>query len=599
MITIKVVGLLSGLISVGSSPDLMTDAKIPLPQVVANTTLPARFFGHIAAMIADGDFVYAATDRYLLKVKSNNLEDYAAMNLRNSSVQILAKHVGNGIDVDQNGDLLSAEYPLRKIDVLQVDHKFLYAVAFDMDSTSHQFLVKVDKGTMLMELVKPIAPINSPAYALEVDDSFLYTGHSSSPGRVLRWNKTDLSQVGTTLHLETGENDIRSMEMDRNGEHIYANCYTRPGRTVKIKLSSTGELTRTGGVEYPPGMDYPLAGFDQDDSYLFTATFTPTTAFIIRVHKQTMRVDVGRDTLELIDTTDGSRLTHAAAIHADAESVFVGTYTSPARLARVSKQLLRANSIARMLTDSTAATSLSHTNMIEAVTLKFDKLAVFADTSAFLFAGTNTMPAHILRLNGFYNAQDCVVGAWSAWSACSKSCGGGLNTRSRPVLIDHAHGGVSCTQTMDVKSCNDGVQCPLQCNGTMVWTTAGKMLDRTCNNLYTWDVEMNGAPFVSRCQCPPSHPILHDGMCVTQEMCEEGATKPCDEHLRCQFNHKNDTHVARIMTQRLSDYNINLFHCQHTLGRMDGCRCVCNIRSSTDSTAGFNSSQNSQSFGQT
>ena len=34
--------------------------------------------------------------------------------------------------------------------------------------------------------------------------------------------------------------------------------------------------------------------------------------------------------------------------------------------------------------------------------------------------------------------------AWGNWGGCGISCGGGMQTRSRTVLMDGANGGITC-----------------------------------------------------------------------------------------------------------------------------------------------------------
>jgi Spondin-like TSP1 domain len=59
-------------------------------------------------------------------------------------------------------------------------------------------------------------------------------------------------------------------------------------------------------------------------------------------------------------------------------------------------------------------------------------------------------------------AVDCKVSAWSAWSACSKACGGGTQTRSRTVETDTAHGGDACPELTESRACNSN-PCPVDC----------------------------------------------------------------------------------------------------------------------------------------
>jgi len=66
------------------------------------------------------------------------------------------------------------------------------------------------------------------------------------------------------------------------------------------------------------------------------------------------------------------------------------------------------------------------------------------------------------------NTQGCPVNcSWSQWgalSACTKSCGGGTNSRVRTVLIAAANGGQQCNLTDDILigSCNE-TGCPVDC----------------------------------------------------------------------------------------------------------------------------------------
>ena len=50
---------------------------------------------------------------------------------------------------------------------------------------------------------------------------------------------------------------------------------------------------------------------------------------------------------------------------------------------------------------------------------------------------------------------DCVWGAYGAWSACSKPCGGGEKKRSRVVATPASNGGQACVgDAIETASCN-------------------------------------------------------------------------------------------------------------------------------------------------
>jgi hypothetical protein len=57
---------------------------------------------------------------------------------------------------------------------------------------------------------------------------------------------------------------------------------------------------------------------------------------------------------------------------------------------------------------------------------------------------------------------DCQVSAWNAWSACSKTCGGGTQTRTRTVTQQPANGGAACPALQEQQVCNTQA-CPVNC----------------------------------------------------------------------------------------------------------------------------------------
>ena len=54
---------------------------------------------------------------------------------------------------------------------------------------------------------------------------------------------------------------------------------------------------------------------------------------------------------------------------------------------------------------------------------------------------------------------DCSVSVWGDWGACSATCGGGTQSRSRSVTVQRANGGQSCPSLVETRACNED-QCP-------------------------------------------------------------------------------------------------------------------------------------------
>lgn len=68
------------------------------------------------------------------------------------------------------------------------------------------------------------------------------------------------------------------------------------------------------------------------------------------------------------------------------------------------------------------------------------------------------------------NQQGCPVNCettpWTEWSTCSAQCGGGRQTRSRSIITPAAHGGTACpTDLVETRDCNTQ-PCPVDCKGT-------------------------------------------------------------------------------------------------------------------------------------
>jgi hypothetical protein len=97
---------------------------------------------------------------------------------------------------------------------------------------------------------------------------------------------------------------------------------------------------------------------------------------------------------------------------------------------------------------------------------------------------------------------DCIMGDWSGWSACSKDCGGGVMTRSRPTLTDSEHGGQPCPEAVEPVQCNvDACDKPCVLGDWNEWGACTKACDWGYQLRFR-DVAEEAGPTG---ECPESH----------------------------------------------------------------------------------------------
>merc|ERR1719484_430222 len=64
---------------------------------------------------------------------------------------------------------------------------------------------------------------------------------------------------------------------------------------------------------------------------------------------------------------------------------------------------------------------------------------------------------------------DCVVGEWSEFGACSKDCGGGIQSRVRRAITEDEHGGEPCGDLSETMECNMDA-CDMPCELDPIWS---------------------------------------------------------------------------------------------------------------------------------
>jgi hypothetical protein len=100
---------------------------------------------------------------------------------------------------------------------------------------------------------------------------------------------------------------------------------------------------------------------------------------------------------------------------------------------------------------------------------------------------------------------DCVVSAWSVFTACDLSCGGGSQNRSRAITTAAAHNGTACPAALsEQQACNAGA-CPIDCV-VSEWAVWGKCT-KTCGGGYQKRQRFIATPprHKGSADCPPLH----------------------------------------------------------------------------------------------
>jgi hypothetical protein len=78
--------------------------------------------------------------------------------------------------------------------------------------------------------------------------------------------------------------------------------------------------------------------------------------------------------------------------------------------------------------------------------------------------GEESCPATSAKRTCFEGAcpVDCKVAQWGTFTACTKTCGGGIKARERKVLDKEQHGGADCGLLSETLACNEAA-CPTEC----------------------------------------------------------------------------------------------------------------------------------------
>eukprot|EP00937_MAST-01D_sp_MAST-1D-sp2_P001076 g1076.t1 len=125
-------------------------------------------------------------------------------------------------------------------------------------------------------------------------------------------------------------------------------------------------------------------------------------------------------------------------------------------------------------------------------------------------------------------AIDCKVSEWPAWGHCSHTCGTGVSTRQRRVMLHAAHGGKACPRLSESKSCMRG-PCPIHCvvSEWSMWNLCSK----TCGGgTHTREREVLTSPLHGGDVCPTLSQTRH---CNVERCPLDCAVTPFDAWSPC------------------------------------------------------------------
>jgi hypothetical protein len=96
--------------------------------------------------------------------------------------------------------------------------------------------------------------------------------------------------------------------------------------------------------------------------------------------------------------------------------------------------------------------------------------------------------------------KDCVIGKWSEYTPCLKTCGGAYQTRTRYVIESPENGGNACPETTQQRACGQ-LECPFGCSvgDWDSWGGCSKSCDKGVQTRERKVLKKEGSKFV----CPP------------------------------------------------------------------------------------------------
>jgi hypothetical protein len=120
---------------------------------------------------------------------------------------------------------------------------------------------------------------------------------------------------------------------------------------------------------------------------------------------------------------------------------------------------------------------------------------------------------------------DCVLGQWAGWGMCNVNCGGGVHTRTRPVVTSANYGGKACEDQSETESCNAHTCPPCPLNGSADVSCAVSTWSdwSTCTAGCNTGTQVRTRDITTPTMCGGS-------VCPALEESRNCNTQPCAEH---------------------------------------------------------------------
>ncbi|XP_056145668.1 thrombospondin type-1 domain-containing protein 7B [Lampris incognitus] len=117
--------------------------------------------------------------------------------------------------------------------------------------------------------------------------------------------------------------------------------------------------------------------------------------------------------------------------------------------------------------------------------------------------------------------QDCVVSDFTSWSGCSKTCGVGLQHRTRHVLATPMYGGANCPNLTQTRACSNPAACPV-----------GESEHRYSLKVGPW----------SKCRLPHHKGVLLSGRTTVDFTSGSQEKNTVKRHTQAPYHHQHQHH---------------------------------------------------------